>query len=350
MLKIVRMALVIAGLILFAVVATSVTIAQEASGSAAQSNASSRDNSPSNATQSDAGSPTQNDAQAGAAAVQAGAGTQSNLPLSQSSTTRQQVNAPVVDPEKAAQDSARAKAGGQAVPAQANGAQNSIGTDTATMPAPQRDDSRSAGPNTMGSRPGRASLGVNVLGSEDGRGIVVARIRPGTPAQQMGLQPRDRILSLNGQPMRSVDEFIGAIRGMAAGDEVQLTVDRDGNARDLAGRLEAFRDAVAAGQGPVGNIMGRARDFVGRERMGENLQAGYEEGSRNSLRNSGDMEARIARLEQQIDRLSQEIQQLRNGGNNSQPSSRPSAANTQPGTSTPGATLAQPPGPEAPAR
>ena len=161
----------------------------------------------------------------------------------------------------------------------------------------------------------------------------------------MGLQPRDRILSLNGQPVGSVDEFITAIRAMAAGDEVQLSIDRGGNARDIGGRLEAFRDSVAAGQGPVGNILGRARDIIGRERTaGENLQTSYEEGTPNGVRNSGDVEARIARLEQQIERLTQEIHQLRNnGGSNSTQTGSPSG---QPGASTPSAldsTPVQPP-------
>lgn len=105
------------------------------------------------------------------------------------------------------------------------------------------------------------------------------------------------------------------------------------NARNIGGRLEAFRDAVAAGQGPVGNILGRTREIIGRERTGENLQTSYEEGGQNSLRSSGDVEARIARLEQQIERLTQEIQQLRSSGSNSQTGS----LNAQPGASAPGA-------------
>ena len=115
---------------------------------------------------------------------------------------------------------------------------------------------------------------------------------------------------------------------------MQLSIDRGGNARDIGGRLEAFRDSVAAGQGPVGNILGRARDIIGRERTaGENLQTSYEEGTPNGVRNSGDVEARIARLGQQIERLTQEIHQLRNnGGSNSTQTGSPSG---QPGASTP---------------
>ncbi len=166
----------------------------------------------------------------------------------------------------------------------------------------------------MGRRQGGASLGANVVGREDG--IVVARILPGTPAEQMGLRPRDRILTLNGQPLGSVDEFIGAIRGMNPGDQILLSIDRDGNARDLGGKLEAFREAVAVGGGPVGNIIGQARGII-RDRgdrfadnyrgNGENLQANYEERSQADRQASIDLEARLTRVEQQLSQLTREL-------------------------------------------
>jgi hypothetical protein len=172
-------------------------------------------------------------------------------------------------------------------------------------------------------------LGVNIVESEDGQGVSVARTQPGTPADKMGLQPRDRIISLNGQPVSSVDQFISAIRGMNPGDQIQLSIDRGGNTQNLGGRLEALRDRIASGQGPVGNMIGRARDFVrDRDMVNDSrgtLQTNYEEGI--SARPSSDLEARLSRLEQQMDRLTREIEQLR-----SSPSSLQPSTGAQPGT------------------
>jgi len=193
----------------------------------------------------------------------------------------------------------------------------------------QSDLNRTTG-TEIGNGRGGASLGVNVVASDDGQGVVVARTRPGTPADQMGLRPSDRILKLNGQPVGSVEEFIGAIRAMNVGDQVELSIDRGGNAQNLAGRLEALRDRLASGEGPVGNAINRARDFV--REQGDRIndsrdsrQASYEEGI--SGRSSSDLEARLTRLEQQMERLTRELEQLRTSPGSLQPSigTQPSA-------------------------
>ena len=309
MLNTLRTPLVAAGLVGFALVGATIAVAEENSSSPTPANAS---------------APT---------AGQPSAINQSNLSPPDSAQTEQQNKAPVVDPQAAATEHS------VTAPASPGQTERRPGANIQEWPAPQRYESgRGTGINGA-SRPGGATLGVNVVGSDDGQGVIVAQIRPGTPAHQMGLQPRDRILSLNGQPVGSVDEFIAAIRGMAGGDEVQLSIDRGGNTRDIGGRLQAFRESVAVGEGPVGNIIGHAREIIGRERpAGENLQTSYEEGTQSNVRNSGDVEARIARLEQQIERLTQEIHQLRNNGSSSQAD----GANAQPSTNTPSALDATP--------
>ena len=241
-------------------------------------------------------------------------------------TTSQQAAAPVVDPQTAVQDAAQGKppaatAGGTQNNSVQNQNQNTTGSGQ-QFPAPARYGSS----NTTGSQGagGRASLGANVVSSNDGQGVIVSRIRPGTPAAQMGLQPRDRIVSLNGQPVVAVDEFIAAIRGMNIGDEVQLSIDRGGETRNVGGRLEALREAIATGDGPVRNLAERTRSMLARDRdervsvdagpVGVNVQAGYEDGG-SGRRGSADVDARISRLEQQIERLTREIEQLRTGAN-----------------------------------
>jgi hypothetical protein len=261
----------------------------------------------------------------GASSTSSSATNPSNLPKSDLSTTDQQKKAPVVDPQAATTGSPTTSTNSTAT---TSGSSN---TSAATQPAPQQyQANRPAGTESGNARGGGASLGVNIVTSEDGQGVMVARTQPGTPADKMGLQSRDRIITLNGQPVSSVDQFISAIRGMNPGDQIQLSIDRGGNTQNLGGRLEALRDRIAGGQGPVGNVIGRARDFV-REPADMvndsrgNRQTNYEEGI--SARPSSDLEARLSRLEQQMDRLTREIEQLRSSPSSSQPS-----IGTQPGT------------------
>jgi len=334
-----RMPLVAAGLAGFAMLAAGIAVAQTSSGSAAQSGqagqSASSDQSSGQTTTGQTSSlqsegvqsNTQNN-QSGNQAGQTGASKETNLPTSESGTTRQQVNAPVVDPETAAQQSAGAKsANGQATTGTAAGQNtNNQSGNTQDWPAPQRYEAGRGTGSSAESREGGATLGVNVVSSQDNQGVVVSRIRPGTPAEQMGLRPRDRVINVNGQPVGSVDEFISTIRGMKPGTEVQLSIDRDGNTRDIRGKLGALRDAIAAGEGPVGNIVGRAREFMGGDRStrmrdnyrgaGDNMQTSYEEGS-SSGRPSGDLDARLSRVEQQLNQITRDLAELRTANRSS---------------------------------
>jgi len=263
----------------------------------------------------------------------------SNLPKSDLSTTEQQNKAPAVDPQAAttaspATSTTTASGSSSASAGQPNSSPSGA---PQTGSAPQRyDANRISGTEIGNGRGGGASLGVNIVTSENSQGVMVARTQPGTPADKMGLQPRDRILTLNGQPVGSADQFIAAIRGMNPGDQIELSINRGGNAQNLGGRLEALRDRLAAREGPVGNMIGRARDFA-RERGDMdnrgNRQTSYEEGI--GARPSSDLEARLSRLEQQMERLTREIEQLRASPSSLQPPSStpsPPSSTTQPAT------------------
>jgi PDZ domain len=241
-----------------------------------------------------------------------------NPPQSDLSTTEQQKRAPVVDPQSATTGSPATSTSSTTTASGSDAPQ--------TGQVPQRyDANRTTGTEIGNARRSGASLGVNVVTSESGQGVMVARTRAGTPADQMGLQPRDRILTLNGQPVSSVNQFIAAIRGMNPGDQIELSIDRGGNPQNLGGRLEALRERLAAREGPVGNMIGRTRDLM-REQ-----QASYAEGT--GVRPSGDIEARLSQLEQQVDRLTREIEQLR--ANPSSLQTSPSSTLTSPSSTTP---------------
>ena len=168
------------------------------------------------------------------------------------------------------------------------------------------------------------------------------RIIPNTAAEQMGLHRRDRITSLNGEPVRSVDQFISDIRGMQPGQQVKLGIVRDGNQHTISGELQGYAESIIQTQGPHGTQ--EYRRFQGviepnqpneyssdeGQLNSENRQAGYEESGQPSAARSGDFAARLSRIEQQIDRLSQQVDQLREAVGPTRLSERPG----QSGTST----------------
>ncbi|HEX5472690.1 MAG TPA: PDZ domain-containing protein [Lacipirellulaceae bacterium] len=211
-------------------------------------------------------------------------------------------------------------------------------------PAPQRYEYRSdkaGGQAQQGAENGQqargqqgASLGINIVNSENGQGVTVMRIMPNTAAQKMGLRRRDRITSLNGQPVRSVDQFISDIRDMQPGQQVALSIVRNGNQRTVRGELQGYSESIVQTQGPSGTREYRSFQGVitpnqGNEyssdegQMNENRQAGYEENGEPSEARSGDFGARLSRLEQQIDRLSQQVDQLREAVGPTRLSERP---------------------------
>ncbi|MGH7386064.1 MAG: PDZ domain-containing protein, partial [Candidatus Rokuibacteriota bacterium] len=85
----------------------------------------------------------------------------------------------------------------------------------------------------------------------EGDGVVVAAVAARTPASRAGLRPGDRIIAINGAPLRDVIDF-----HFHAGEErLRLSVERDGRSRTarllrsgsgLGLQLEAPRPAEIA--------------------------------------------------------------------------------------------------------
>lgn len=69
--------------------------------------------------------------------------------------------------------------------------------------------------------------GAQLQNSEDGRGVVISGIQPGSPAAQSGLRPGDVIVSVNQQPVKTIEELAAALK--PGGDRLLLRILR-GNA------------------------------------------------------------------------------------------------------------------------
>lgn len=69
-----------------------------------------------------------------------------------------------------------------------------------------------------------------------------AAVTPDGPADKAGVQPGDVIVSFEGKPIRTPDQLIVSIRALAVGETVTLTIERDGQQRELQMTLEAQPD------------------------------------------------------------------------------------------------------------
>jgi hypothetical protein len=134
----------------------------------------------------------------------------------------------------------------------------------------------------------------------------------------MGLRPRDRITSVNGQQVSNSDQFISIIRNMNAGDQVELAIVRDEAPSTLKGKLEAFAQALA--RSPEASArnersgMRRSRgipDQLADEATNSNVQTSYEERNPSGRQPSGDIESRLTNLEQQLSQLRQDVAEIR---------------------------------------
>jgi regulator of sigma E protease len=61
---------------------------------------------------------------------------------------------------------------------------------------------------------------------------VIARIEPGSPAAESGLQPRDQVVAADGIPLLSMADLAGHLE-KTGGDAVRLTIERAGERQDI---------------------------------------------------------------------------------------------------------------------
>jgi serine protease DegQ len=66
------------------------------------------------------------------------------------------------------------------------------------------------------------------------RGVVVLELVPGGPAEEAGVQPGDVLTELDGEPVRSVENFLASLRGRSPGDVVDVRLLRAGEEVELS--------------------------------------------------------------------------------------------------------------------
>ena len=73
------------------------------------------------------------------------------------------------------------------------------------------------------------------LGIKDGKGVVVTEVKPGSPAEEVGVVPGALVIEINGQRPDSVEKFSAIAAGLKKGDVVRLLLKRpDGSIHYVA--------------------------------------------------------------------------------------------------------------------
>ena len=84
-------------------------------------------------------------------------------------------------------------------------------------------------------------LGAVPVPAGPGEPVVVERIEAGSPAERAGVEPGDRILSLDGIPVESIYDYVRALQRSVPGGAARLVVERDGRPLELNVDLEEAR-------------------------------------------------------------------------------------------------------------
>lgn len=125
------------------------------------------------------------------------------------------------------------------------------GDKTKTAQAPSEKTAAKKAPK----RPGTLGVGI----AQQGEKIWVETVNRDSSAERAGFKPGDRIVSVEGRPVKDVDRLVGWIRGAGAGSRLDFVVRRGDQTLRLRAVLDGGRPAKP---GPVAS-QGRARPSKG---------------------------------------------------------------------------------------
>jgi membrane-associated protease RseP (regulator of RpoE activity) len=82
--------------------------------------------------------------------------------------------------------------------------------------------------------------------------VVIRSVTPESPAAEAGLEPGDLVTEINGEPITDLDSFVDTIRSFKPGDQVSLTIYRDGESEPMEVEVTLAEDPAVTGQAYIG--------------------------------------------------------------------------------------------------
>lgn len=83
-------------------------------------------------------------------------------------------------------------------------------------------------------------------GAKEEKGVLVAEVVPGDPAEKAGIQARDIIYQVNGKPISEVRELTRTIAEIPVGDKAEIKVLRDGKTKTFKVKIAKRKDKQLA--------------------------------------------------------------------------------------------------------
>ena len=161
---------------------------------------------------------------------------------------------------------------------------------------------------------GKAWLGV-MLQTSRGGDVLIADVLPASPAESGGIRVGDTVLRLNAEHIDSADELVQLMRKVRAGEDVEVTVLRNGEERTFTIQVGSAVQRTMRWfqqQNPLQRLEREWYDRVPQFKTDE---------ATNALKNV------IERLRREMDELRNEVQQLRDGQPTPKENSQPDGSN-----------------------
>jgi predicted metalloprotease with PDZ domain len=123
------------------------------------------------------------------------------------------------------------------VPGKSNVNENQPGTENKNF----GDDQNLKNPKNIKNIP---FMGIEMTQSKDGKGVLVEYVITGSPAEKAGIKAQDIIINFDGKEVASPAELYTEVQSHKVGDNVKVTVNRNGQSMELNVTLGSFKDIV----------------------------------------------------------------------------------------------------------
>jgi S1-C subfamily serine protease len=92
---------------------------------------------------------------------------------------------------------------------------------------------------------------ANAIGTHRVDGAVIARVEPRSSADRAGLEAGDLVVAVNGTPVRSMAQLRNKIGLTRLGETVHLTVERHGELKSVAAKVEQVQESARRERRPT---------------------------------------------------------------------------------------------------